>query len=63
MSPQGRQCERAGQSPGSVAMFVVMQLVGGVAAYGLVRLLSPGITSVAGELLDAPDPQQIKEQV
>ncbi|MET0998554.1 MAG: aquaporin [Marmoricola sp.] len=31
----------AGIAPSSVAMFVLMQLVGGVAAFGLVRLLLP----------------------
>ena len=31
----------AGISPGSVPMFLLMQLAGGAAAFGLVRLLFP----------------------
>lgn len=44
----------AGIAPGSVAMFVLMQLIGGVAAYPLVRLLYPDAVSIA-ERLTATD--------
>jgi glycerol uptake facilitator-like aquaporin len=40
----------AGIAPSSVAMFVVMQLVGGALAYGLVRLLYPDAPAVAFEV-------------
>ena len=40
----------AGIAPASVAMFVVMQLVGGALAYGLVRLLYPDAPAVAAEV-------------
>jgi glycerol uptake facilitator-like aquaporin len=40
----------AGIAPSSVAMFVVMQLVGGALAYGLVRLLYPDAPAVAAEV-------------
>jgi glycerol uptake facilitator-like aquaporin len=39
----------AGIAPGSVPMFVLMQLLGGVLALGLVRVLHPGVRGV-------PDP-------
>ena len=41
----------AGIAPGSVVMFVVVQLVGGAAAYGLVRLLYPDAPAVAAEVV------------
>lgn len=37
-----------GIAPSAVAMFVLMQVVGGVAAYGLVRLLYPAAVPVSG---------------
>jgi glycerol uptake facilitator-like aquaporin len=40
----------AGIAPGSVPMFVLMQLLGGVLAIGLVRMLHPGVRGVP----DAP---------
>ena len=40
----------AGIAPASVAMFVVMQLVGGALAYGLVRLLYPDAPAVAADV-------------
>jgi glycerol uptake facilitator-like aquaporin len=42
----------AGIAPGSVPMFVLMQLVGAALALGLVRLLYPGVLDAA------PDPDQ-----
>jgi glycerol uptake facilitator-like aquaporin len=36
----------AGISPGSVAMFVAMQLIGGALAYGLIRALYPNTVTV-----------------
>jgi arsenate reductase len=40
----------AGIAPGSVAMFVLMQLVGGLLGYGLVRALYPHSRDLAAEL-------------
>jgi arsenate reductase len=40
----------AGIAPSSVAMFIVMQLVGGALAYGLVRLLFPDAPALAAEV-------------
>jgi hypothetical protein len=45
----------AGIRPASVAMFVVMQLVGGLLAFGLVRLLYPAAAREVGPL----QPQRI----
>ena len=44
----------AGIAPTSVAMFILMQLVGGALAYGLVRLLYPQAQAVAAELAAEP---------
>lgn len=44
-----------GIAPGSVAMFVAMQLLGGAVAYGLVRLLYPKATTVAAQLTAEAD--------
>ncbi len=44
----------AGIAPASVAMFVLMQLLGGAAAYALVRLLYPDPAAIA-EHLTTPD--------
>jgi glycerol uptake facilitator-like aquaporin len=44
----------AGIAPTSVAMFIVMQLLGGGLAYGLVRLLYPQAQAVAAELAAEP---------
>ncbi len=41
----------AGIAPGSVAMFVVFQVVGAALAYGLVRVLYPAVASVAGDVI------------
>jgi glycerol uptake facilitator-like aquaporin len=43
----------AGIAPRSVALFIVMQLLGGVLALGLVRLLYPG-AAAAATVADAP---------
>jgi len=40
----------AGIAPGSVPMFILMQLVGGVAGYGLIRLLYPRAPALAAEV-------------
>ena len=49
----------AGIAPASVAMFAVMQLLGGALAYGLVRLLYSAAPAVAAELAtEAEDVQQ-----
>ena len=45
----------AGIAPSSVLPFVAMQLVGGLVAYGLIRLLYPGATDLADELADADE--------
>lgn len=42
----------AGIQPGSAPMFMIMQLVGGALAYGLVRLLYPDAAVVAADLTD-----------
>jgi glycerol uptake facilitator-like aquaporin len=53
----------AGIAPGSVAMFVLMQLVGGVLGYGAVRVLYPDADELAGEIaqgqLSAPHPTAV----
>ncbi|HYO38966.1 MAG TPA: aquaporin [Nocardioidaceae bacterium] len=49
----------AGIAPSSVAMFVPMQLIGGVLGYALIRALYPGAEVRAAELTDrhrGPDP-------
>jgi glycerol uptake facilitator-like aquaporin len=45
----------AGIAPASVPAFVVMQLVGGALAYGLVRLLYPDAPSVAADVAVGAD--------
>lgn len=40
----------AGIAPASVAMFVAMQVVGGVVGYGLIRLLYPNAVTVAAQV-------------
>ena len=51
----------AGIAPSSAAMFLVMQLVRGALAYGLVRLLYPDAPAVAAEVAigaeDRPTPR------
>jgi glycerol uptake facilitator-like aquaporin len=42
----------AGIAPSSVLLFIVMQLIGGLIAYGLVRLLYPDAASVAAQIVD-----------
>ena len=49
----------AGIAPASVAMFIVMQLLGGSLAYGLVRLLYPQAHAVAAELAVEPQDRLI----
>jgi glycerol uptake facilitator-like aquaporin len=44
----------AGIAPGSVAMFVLMQLIGGVLGYGLIRALYPRSDRLAAELTAPP---------
>ena len=45
----------AGIAPSSVLVFVLMQLVGGLLAYGLVRLLYPEAAAVADAVAAGPD--------
>ncbi len=42
----------AGIDPRSVPMFVLMQLVGGVLGYGLIRLLYPDASVLAADVVD-----------
>lgn len=53
----------AGIAPSSVLMFVVMQLVGGLVAYVLIRLLYPDSAALAADLADSPSAvyQSVKE--
>lgn len=44
----------AGIAPSSVAMFVLMQLAGGVLAYGIIRLLYPDAPALAAEVATEP---------
>jgi glycerol uptake facilitator-like aquaporin len=44
----------AGISPGSVPMFIVMQLVGGALALVIVRILYPEAPEIAAEIVDQP---------
>ncbi len=44
----------AGIAPSSVLMFVVMQLVGGLVAFVLIRLLYPDSAALAADLADSP---------
>ncbi len=52
----------AGISPSSVAMFVGMQFLGGVVAYGLVRLLYPEARAVAARLTAEPETRPLPEE-
>lgn len=45
----------AGIAPSSVAMFVLMQLVGGALAYGLIRMLYPDPDAVAVRMVAASE--------
>ena len=45
----------AGIAPTSVAMFVLMQLLGGVLGYALVRALYPNASHLAADIADAAD--------
>ncbi len=45
----------AGIAPASVAMFVLMQLLGGALAYGAVRLLYPRAAELAADLTRLPE--------
>ncbi|MFP5218627.1 MAG: aquaporin [Actinomycetes bacterium] len=47
----------AGIAPSSVAMFVLMQLVGGALAYGVVRLLYPHAAELAADLTRLSEPE------
>lgn len=49
----------AGIAPSSVAMFIVMQLIGGALAYGLVRLLYPQAQAVAAVMAAEPQDRLI----
>jgi glycerol uptake facilitator-like aquaporin len=49
----------AGITPASVPMFVLMQLLGGVVAYGLVRLLYPDPADLADSLAHFGEPTAI----
>jgi len=42
----------AGINPGSVPLFVAMQLVGGALAYGLIRVLYPEAAHLAADIVD-----------
>jgi glycerol uptake facilitator-like aquaporin len=44
----------AGIAPGSVAMFVAMQALGGALAFAAVKLLYPDAATVAAEIIGAP---------
>lgn len=53
----------AGIAPGSVAMFVAMQALGGALAYGLVRLLYPHQRVLTAQMTaEAHEPSLTKEQ-
>ena len=41
----------SGIAPSSVPMFVLMQLLGGLAALGLIKVLYPGPTRLAADLV------------
>jgi glycerol uptake facilitator-like aquaporin len=43
----------SGIAPASVAMFVVMQLLGGALGYGLIRVLYPNASQLASDLTDS----------
>jgi arsenate reductase len=47
----------AGIAPRSASAFIAMQLVGGVVAYGLVRLLYPSARALAAEIADGESAQ------
>jgi glycerol uptake facilitator-like aquaporin len=47
----------AGIAPSSVPMFVTMQLLGGVVAYGLIRALYPAPRAIAEQLTDQHVPE------
>ena len=47
----------AGIAPASVAMFVLMQLLGGAAAFGLIKLLYPTPAALAADLAHPDDRQ------
>jgi glycerol uptake facilitator-like aquaporin len=49
----------AGIAPASVPMFIVMQLLGGALAYGLVRVLYPQAEAVAAQLTTEPQDHSI----
>jgi hypothetical protein len=44
----------AGISPDSVAMFVLMQLLGGALGLAAIRLLSPDTSAVAADIIAPP---------
>ena len=45
----------AGIAPSSVAPFVLMQLVGGLLGYALIRALYPNTAAIAAEAVTQPD--------
>jgi glycerol uptake facilitator-like aquaporin len=56
----------AGIAPASVAMFVLMQLLGGVLSYVLIRVLYPNANQLAaemadGDIRDMPEPVRAEE--
>jgi hypothetical protein len=46
----------AGIAPASAPMFVLMQLLGGAAAFGLIRLLYPRAADLAADLAEQSNP-------
>ena len=48
----------AGIAPASVALFVLMQLVGGVLGYALIRGLYPNTAAIAAEAVAQPSPRK-----
>lgn len=52
----------AGIAPGSVLLFVLMQLVGGLIGYGLIRLLYPDTSVLAAEVAADPQDQRLRQR-
>ncbi len=48
----------AGIAPSSAPMFILMQLIGGLAAWALVRALYPDAARVAADIVDEPAPDR-----
>jgi glycerol uptake facilitator-like aquaporin len=52
----------AGIAPGSVAMFVAMELLGAALGYALVRLLYPEVQALAAQLTAEPEDRLVRSQ-